>query len=146
MDNQVAINFLDQVRKILLDDKSWLESTKQPINEAFDMAISALEEQDISDINVGDMISRQLVIDELKRYFHDEYYQRTSIQDCINCFIEDILTKLPSAQSEIIRCKDCKYCDRGIDEDGNPFLKCLGWAYGGTQEDDFCSHAERRRQ
>ena len=45
---------------------------------------------------------------------------------------------------EIVRCKDCKYCDRGIDEDGNPFLKCLGWVYGGTQEEDFCSHAERR--
>ena len=45
MNNQVAINFLDQVRKILLDDKSWLESTTQPINEAFDIAISALEKQ-----------------------------------------------------------------------------------------------------
>lgn len=47
-------------------------------------------------------------------------------------------------QPEIIRCKDCKYCDRGIDEDGNSFLKCLGWVYGGTQGEDFCSHAERR--
>lgn len=54
------------------------------------------------------------------------------------------LPSLPSTQPEIIRCKDCKYCDRGIDEDGNPFLKCLGWVYGGTQEEDFCSHAERR--
>ena len=45
---------------------------------------------------------------------------------------------------EVTRCKDCKYGDRGIDEDGNPFLKCLGWVYGGTQEEDFCSHAERR--
>lgn len=45
---------------------------------------------------------------------------------------------------EVVRCKDCKYCDRGIDEGGNPFLKCLGWVYGGTQGDDFCSHAERR--
>ena len=58
MDNQVAINFLDQVREILLDDKSWIESTKQPINEAFDMAISALEAQDVSE-NVGDMVSRK---------------------------------------------------------------------------------------
>lgn len=55
-----------------------------------------------------------------------------------------ILTQMSSAQPEIIRCKDCKYGDRGIDEDGNPFLKCLGWVYGGTQEEDFCSHAERR--
>lgn len=46
MTNQEAINFLDQVRKILLDDKSWLESTIQPINEAFNMAISALKAQE----------------------------------------------------------------------------------------------------
>ena len=46
MKNQEAINFLDQVRKILLNNKSWLESTTQPINEAFDKAISALETQD----------------------------------------------------------------------------------------------------
>ena len=45
MTNKQVINFLDQVRKILLADKSWLESTHQPINEAFDMAISALEKQ-----------------------------------------------------------------------------------------------------
>ena len=46
MDNQTAINFLDQLRKVLLDDKSWLKSTTQPINEAFDKAISALRAQD----------------------------------------------------------------------------------------------------
>ena len=45
MTNQDVINFLNQVREILLDDKSWLESTIQTINEAFDMAISALEKQ-----------------------------------------------------------------------------------------------------
>ena len=45
MTNKEVINFLNQVRKILLNDKSWLESTTQPINEAFDMAISALEKQ-----------------------------------------------------------------------------------------------------
>lgn len=43
-----------------------------------------------------DAILRQAVIDELKRYFHDEYYQRTSIQDCRDCFIEDVLNHLPS--------------------------------------------------
>ena len=43
-----------------------------------------------------DCISRKAVIDELKRYFHDEYYQRTSIQDCRDCFIEDVLNHLPS--------------------------------------------------
>ena len=45
MTNKEVIYFLDEVRNILLDDKSWLESTIQPINEAFDRAISALQEQ-----------------------------------------------------------------------------------------------------
>ena len=47
---------------------------------------------------------------------------------------------------EVVRCKDCKYCDTGIDEEGNHFLKCLGWIYGGTKEDDYCSHGERRSE
>lgn len=61
--------------------------------------------------------------------------------------VADVIDQIDSEDTiepEIVRCKDCKYCDRGIDEDGNPFLKCLGWVYGGTQEEDFCSHAERR--
>ena len=66
------------------------------------------------------------------------------IREAVEKVKSEIIQVLPSAQPEIIRCKDCKYCDRGIDEDGNPFLKCLGWVYGGTQEEDFCSHAERR--
>lgn len=66
MTNQVVINFLNQVRKILLDDKSWLESTIQPINEAFDKAISALKKQDALDTNVGNVISRQAAIDVIE--------------------------------------------------------------------------------
>jgi hypothetical protein len=45
---------------------------------------------------------------------------------------------------EVVRCKDCKYFDSGTDEDGKPFFKCLGWVYGGTSEDDFCSFGERK--
>lgn len=45
---------------------------------------------------------------------------------------------------KLVRCKDCKYFDSGTDEDGKLFFKCLGWVYGGTSEDDFCSHGERK--
>lgn len=48
MTNQDVINFLNQVRKMLLDDRSWLESTIQPINEAFNRAISALQAQEVN--------------------------------------------------------------------------------------------------
>ena len=46
MTNQEAIYILDQIRKVLLRDESWLESTTQPINESFGMAVSALQAQD----------------------------------------------------------------------------------------------------
>ena len=53
MTNKEVIYFLDQVRKILLDDKSWLESTIRPINEAFDMAIKALEQSELCNDDKG---------------------------------------------------------------------------------------------
>ena len=54
------------------------------------------------------------------------------------------LSALDSAPSiDIVRCKECKHCDTGIDEDGNKFWKCLGIHYGGVNPDGFCSYGER---
>ena len=49
------------------------------------------KEQDPCD----DVISRQAAIDGINQYFHDEYYQRTSMQDCRDCLIEDVIKPLP---------------------------------------------------
>ena len=49
-------------------------------------------------------------------------------------YITGVIKDEPSAQPEIIRCKDCKYYD------GNP---CEIVDYYNTA-DDFCSYAERR--
>lgn len=46
-----------------------------------------------------DCISREEAIDKTINYFHDEYYQRTSIQECRSCFVNDVLLKLPAIQS-----------------------------------------------
>ena len=48
----------------------------------------------------GDTISRQAVIDGINRYFHDEYYQRTSIQDCRDCLVEDVIKPLTPVTSQ----------------------------------------------
>ena len=45
---------------------------------------------------------------------------------------------------DIVQCKDCKWGDTGIDEEGEPFWKCIGIHYGGTKPTDFCSYAERK--
>jgi len=37
------ISFLNQVKIILLDNNSWLDGTKEPIEESFDAAIKSLE-------------------------------------------------------------------------------------------------------
>ena len=54
------------------------------------------------------------------------------------------LEKLPSAQPEIVRCKDCKYMTEHYDTDGNvPYWTCSEWD-SGTDYDGFCHYAERR--
>ena len=52
--------------------------------------------------------------------------------------LTDAIMQVPSAQPEIIRCKDCKY--RGV---GNycVYGTRLAWV---TKSNDFCSKAERR--
>ena len=66
--------------------------------------------------------------------------------------VEDLLASgemkdisLPYVQSDIIRCKECKY--RGETEDGeyNPEdIVCAYWMSDGLSETDYCSYAERR--
>ena len=58
--------------------------------------------------------------------------------------VVDMLKRVPSAQPEIIRCKDCE----NLQTDWKPLL--LDRHYCGVmdsmmKEDDFCSYAERRQ-
>jgi len=60
--------------------------------------------------------------------------------------IQSIFKSLPSAETEIIRCKYCKWCAEHHDIDGNvPYWICKNWD-GGTDADGFCYEAERRTQ
>ena len=61
------------------------------------------------------------------------------------------LKALPSAQPEIIRCKDCKYYEIAqIKKDGTDDKRykpsiCVKWKYGKSRKPDcFCADAERR--
>jgi len=96
----------------------------------------------------NDTISRQAVNDMLKELtkkasgratlFNSAYaYYRGAISD-----VYYGVKGLPSAQPEIIRCKDCKYFDPLTEDFDYNF--CDAWA-GGTNEDMFCGFAERRQ-
>ena len=57
------------------------------------------------------------------------------------------IEQLPSAQPEIIRCKDCKYYREYGYVNGKPkFLPKCTFSSIYVNVDDFCSKAERREQ
>ena len=88
-----------------------------------------------------------LLIDKEQTYqILSEYYHHSGTLQ--HMALREALDRVPVVDAvPVIRCKDCKYCDSGIDEDDKPFLKCLsGRSYGGTNADDYCSWAERKER
>lgn len=81
---------------------------------------------------MDDMISRQAAIDAVRTYYDDEYALADSI--------EELIEKLPSAQPEIVRCKNCKH-NQLPSTSGNADCEIY---YGMTNKNGFCHRAERR--
>ena len=99
---------------------------------------------------MSDLIERLAAIDALDK-----------LHDKPNAWLEcaaEAIEKLPSAQPEIVRCKDCKYWDRqtyngalssfGFCECDNMWRSLYGEttevAHIDTDDDFFCGFAERR--
>lgn len=74
----------------------------------------------MSDIRIGDEVYIHGFVDEVRR-------------DAV--IIKNAVEIIPSAQPEIIRCKDCKW------KQGS---ECVRFADVRPFPDDFCSRAERR--
>ena len=82
----------------------------------------------MSDIRIGDEVYIHGFVDEVRK-------------DVV--IIKNADEIIPSAQPEIIRCKDCKYITEHYDTDGNvPYWTCSEWD-SGTDYDGFCHYAER---
>ena len=78
---------------------------------------------------MGDLISRQAAM---------VVFRCSGLDDDSKDTVVRVLEQLPSAQPEIIRCKDCKK---------NPHWEWVGCPMTGKntrKPDDFCSYAERR--
>jgi hypothetical protein len=86
------------------------------------------------------LISRQAAIDALcsecqGRCIPCKYYPCSEVK---------AINALPSAQPEIVRCKDCKYGEQ--DEVGRWFCSDLGCQIGNEDGSGFCADAERRAE
>lgn len=79
---------------------------------------------------MSDLIYRQNAIDAIANQSTMSPHDRV--------IAVDTLVTLPSAQPEIIRCRDCKHHDG---------IRCFRWnSTIITGFDDFCSNAERRSE
>jgi hypothetical protein len=58
------------------------------------------------------------------------------------------MSELPPAQSEIIRCKDCKHLQKWRSEESakkfGQIYECARNVFDCPKPEDFCSHAERK--
>lgn len=91
-----------------------------------------------------DLISRRAAIDKVEEWIETYNSGRGGKRerDAIKRVISRI-KKLPSAEPEIIRCKDCKYAS----PNGKYGCKAYHFKLYETHEmnaDDYCSRAERR--
>ena len=104
------------------------------LSEAMSIAINALtaqpEKTQLSEEDAtSDCISRQAAIEALKEAFNP------SITNFVKAKIA--IDNLPSAQPEIVRCKECVYADENYHCD-----YMTTWNYG----DCFCSYGKRKKE
>ena len=105
---------------------------------------------------MDDLISRQAAIDAKQEFRNPNVvrsteartaYDRTYAKgwnDCNSAWI-DVVKDLPSAQPEIIRCKDCKWYGRADKRRFYRGTDCLNHRIDTIVPDkDYCSRAERR--
>lgn len=89
-----------------------------------------------------DLISREETLYELAT--SAVYYFGIEEDKAAHDWAMGVVSKMPSAQPEIVRCKDCKF---GVYEKGRGIYhtRCeiLEFLF---QDDDFCSYGERKEE
>ena len=113
-------------------ESTWSVTNDKHIKKIVECHKAQLSQEDTTKDATSDTISRQAAIEALTALEEPAPTARhlSAIYDC-----EDAIKALPSAQPEIIRCKDCKHWD-GVDT--CDVIDAPVW------DNDFCSMAERR--
>lgn len=126
--------------KRIQEPEAWEPQINQAAFEALDMAIKALSQESSEDV-----ISRQAAIDafltELTERERKNLLHTWSTVE-VKYFVVDMLEKLPSAQPEIIRCKDCKFYSPMNRETKTGICNLI--MHQNFGDNWFCAGAERR--
>lgn len=94
---------------------------------------------------MDDLISRQAAIDAVNELRKSPWYnnpQNIYRSEAVDIVERLCIKELPSAQPELIRCKDCKHSEHWYRDR----RRCFLWSEDGVSvfDDGFCSYAERR--
>lgn len=150
MDNTKAIALLRRMQ----EPEAYEPQITAEAFDALGMAIKALEQASfpqrhendhVPDTNVGDTISRQAAL----KCFHDWIDKHGDVHTADEMPEYEAIENLPSAQPELIRCKDCKYYYAEPSDPDWGRCNCSAW-YDGDGGDqlvsptDYCSFAERK--
>ena len=95
---------------------------------------------------MSDLISRQDAIDDAREMFKKNPTMAIRVMDLIK--------SMPSAQSDLIRCKDCKWWDKYSDRNGYCHAAKHGYVSGHWEigiyrtykEDFYCADAEPKEE
>ena len=133
MTNQKAIKILREKISPCLIAGEWKESV--------DVAISVLQAQDLQQTCnklATDTIYRQAAIEAINHICPVDTEYDCTLLDRVD--VRCVLSDLPSAQPEIVRCKDCKWWSNDYRECSNPNYDD-GYV---TPAGFYCGYAERR--
>lgn len=94
---------------------------------------------------MDDLISRQVAIDAIQRIGRLATLPDNDAVIRMSA-VEYVLFNLPSAQPEIIRCKDCNKHNISprSQKDCCPLYHYRGMSFGDEYDLEFCSYAEKR--
>ena len=90
----------------------------------------------------SDLISRQIALEMLQIIIKKK--QATGPVNFPSSVVKHFIEKLPAAQSEIIRCKDCEHWDTTWQNDFAPNYHYCPLIDGTHRDDFYCADAERR--
>jgi hypothetical protein len=94
-----------------------------------------------------DTVSRQAAIDEIEERKNANGYCNVTVISELNR-LEGYIMRLPSAQPEIIHCKECKFLQKWRSEESakkfGQIYECLRDVLMSPLPDDFCSKGKRR--
>ena len=86
----------------------------------------------------------KLCTDLMERWDIADKRKEELVKQVMADIVTPIVVSQPTIETEIVRCKDCRYMTEHYDTDGNvPYWTCSEWD-SGTDYNGFCHYAERR--